>query len=111
MTASINLILNKEQIRNKTRRIAFEVVENNHDEDMLVIVGIAGPGYTFAERLVQELKRIVSFDPILVKLTLDKKAPLQSDILIDCETSIFENQSVILVDDVLHTGPYSGLQP
>ena len=40
----------------------------------------------------------------LVKVQLDKNAPLQSEITLDCNLQETENKVVIITDDVLNTG-------
>jgi pyrimidine operon attenuation protein / uracil phosphoribosyltransferase len=39
-----------------------------------------------------------------VKITLDKQAPEQSEIKLDCEIKELKKKNIILVDDVLNTG-------
>lgn len=46
-------ILDREAIRSKIKRIAFQVLENNYKEENLYIIGIEGGGAI----LGQEIKR------------------------------------------------------
>ena len=41
---------------------------------------------------------------MLVKLTLDKSAPQQSAVTLDCNIKDLQKKCIILVDDVLNTG-------
>ena len=41
MSAKRTLILNKEQILQKSKRIAYQILEDNFDESHIVLVGIA----------------------------------------------------------------------
>ena len=103
-TLEKDLILDKKQILQKIKRIAFEIFENNLSEKSLIIAGIDEGGYILARMLIRELEKISNLDLILVKSQLDKKGPLQGDVELDCDISKLKNKSIILVDDVLYTG-------
>ncbi|MGD1839501.1 MAG: phosphoribosyltransferase family protein [Thermonemataceae bacterium] len=102
MTSS--LILDKAQTLRKIKRMAFEVYENNAQEEEIIFIGIHEMGYLLAQRLQKEFNQIASIPSQLVKLTLDKQAPVQSDIQLDCTLTTLQNKAIILVDDVLNTG-------
>jgi pyrimidine operon attenuation protein/uracil phosphoribosyltransferase len=104
MPAESDLILNKTQILQKITRIAFEIYENNIHEKELIIAGIEEGGYKLAEMLIRELKKITPFKLSLVKVTLDKKGPLDSPVNMNCDPREAKDKVIILVDDVLHTG-------
>ena len=99
-----SLILDQFQIEQKTKRIAYEIYENNFKEQHLIVAGIYEQGYQFAKELLQELDKITPFELTLVKIILDKTAPLQSEISLDIPVASFANKCVVLVDDVLNTG-------
>ncbi|MGK6349728.1 phosphoribosyltransferase family protein [Parapedobacter sp. DT-150] len=97
------LILDQEQIKKKTIRIAYQLLEDNFEEKSLVLVGIADRGYVFAQRLKIVLEEISSLDIQLIKVSLDKTSST-----LDAQTDIpieqAKNKVVILVDDVLNSG-------
>src|SRR5690606_7818638 len=96
-------ILNSEQIKQKTTRIAYQILEDSIDEPELVFAGIADRGYVFATRIIKELSKISSQNISLIKITVDKDSTsLKSET--DKETSIAKGKVVILVDDVLNSG-------
>lgn len=99
-----NQILSKKQVLQKVKRIAFEIYEQNADEESIVIAGIQDMGYTFASMLVDTLKEISPIQPQLVEVTLDKLTPLQGDVKLEVEEEALKQKVVILVDDVLNTG-------
>jgi pyrimidine operon attenuation protein / uracil phosphoribosyltransferase len=103
-TKSENLILDPKQIRQKIRRIAYQIYENNLEEKEIVLAGVRDNGLIIARLLADELHRISPLLIRLVSIRLDKFAPLQSEIALDCETEVLENKAIILVDDVMHTG-------
>src|ERR1700743_1980536 len=97
------LILNQHQIEQKIDRIAYQLLEDNYDEDEIIIAGILPRGNYLAERLKAILDKIAPFKSTLMNIELDKlstslKAKTDTDI------QICHNKAVILVDDVLNSG-------
>lgn len=98
------LILDTAQVAQKIKRMAFEIYENNFKEKSVVLAGIEGQGYVFAQLLGKELGSISEIEPVIVKVSVDKQAPQQSEISIDIDDKSLKRKCVILVDDVLNTG-------
>ncbi|MEQ8362619.1 MAG: phosphoribosyltransferase family protein [Cyclobacteriaceae bacterium] len=99
-----SLVLTKSEVEQKIRRIAFEIYEDNFKEKNIVLAGIDGQGYTFAKLISEELESISPIVVKIVKVTLDKLAPQQSEVKVDCEEKEFRKKCIIVVDDVLNTG-------
>jgi len=103
MNVTNNVILNHDEINHKIRRIAFQIYESNVNETEVILAGIDSNGYIFAKKLKKVLEKISDINPILCKVTIDKKSPGQP-----IKTSItpddYENKSLVLVDDVLNSG-------
>jgi pyrimidine operon attenuation protein/uracil phosphoribosyltransferase len=99
-----NQLLNKTQTLQKIRRIAYQVYEQNFEESSIIIAGINGEGYTFAEILVHELRQISEIDVHIARVSFDKKAIEQPEINIESEVDTFRNKNIVLCDDVLNTG-------
>lgn len=96
-------ILNHQQIQQKLDRIAYQVLEDNFDEQELIIAGILPRGNFLAARLKRILDTIAPFKITLINLDVEK----QSSKLIakaDTDLQICEGKVVILVDDVLNSG-------
>jgi pyrimidine operon attenuation protein / uracil phosphoribosyltransferase len=104
MTADKTLVLDEDQVNQKIRRMAFEIYENNFKENSIVLAGIDGQGYVFAQLLSKELTRISPIRPLVVKVSLDKLSPFQSQVELDCELKEIKKKCVVLIDDVLNTG-------
>jgi pyrimidine operon attenuation protein / uracil phosphoribosyltransferase len=104
MVGEKNLILDASQVKQKIRRMAYEMYEHNFKEKSIVIAGIAGQGYVLAQHLAKELESISPLKAKLVKVTLDKSAPQQTEVELDCDLKILQKKCIILVDDVLNTG-------
>ena len=103
MTDTKNIILTPQQIAQKTRRIAFQILESNSNEKEVIIVGIVGNGYIFAERLVADLNKISEIKTTICKVTINKKNPLDT-ITTSLSEEAYKNKSIVLVDDVLNSG-------
>lgn len=105
-------ILNNEDVKQKTTRIAYQIVEDNYDEKELFLVGIKPNGYTYAQQLKIEIERIDDIKVHLIGLTLDKQNPLGSEVKLETFVSL-NGKTVIVVDDVANTGKtiYYALKP
>jgi pyrimidine operon attenuation protein/uracil phosphoribosyltransferase len=103
MTAKNNVILNHDEINHKIRRIAFQIYEANVDEKEVVLAGIDKNGYVFAKKLKTVLQKISDINPVLCRVSIDKKNP-QSEIKTSISAEAYKNKSLVLVDDVLNSG-------
>src|SRR5688572_10552305 len=104
MIAERSLILDAAQVKQKIRRMAYEIYEHNFKEKNIIMAGIEGQGYVLAKLLVKEVESISPVKATLVKVSLDKSAPQQSEVVLDCEIKSLKKKCIILVDDVLNTG-------
>ncbi|MDG1761220.1 MAG: phosphoribosyltransferase family protein [Flavobacteriaceae bacterium] len=98
-----NLILNHQQIEHKIRRIAFQVLESNIQENEIILAGIASNGYVLAEKIGTALSNICDAKVSLCKVHIDKSNPFDS-ITTSLDVKDYTNKSLVLIDDVLHTG-------
>jgi len=104
MVADKTLILDTRQVKQKIKRMAYEIFEHNFKEKGVVMAGIEGQGYILAKLLAKEVENISPLEIRLVKISLDKVAPQQSEIKLDCDLKELKKKCIILVDDVLNTG-------
>ncbi len=104
MTSERSLILDAAQVKQKIRRMAYEMYEHNFKEKNIVLAGIEGQGFVLAKLLGKELESISPLKATLVKVTLDKLAPQQSEVTLDCDLKTLRKKCIIIVDDVLNTG-------
>lgn len=104
MSTKRTLILNKEQILQKSKRIAYQILEDNFDESHIVLVGVADRGYVFAQRLKNILEDIAEDKTIeLIKVSINKiKRSLEATTDLPVDTAA--NKAVVVVDDVLNSG-------
>ena len=103
MTIENNLILDNVKIKQKIKRIAYQIYESNSNEDEVIIAGIVGNGYILAEKIVNELKAISSINAIICKVNINKKKPLDI-VTTSLDIKDYKNKSLVLVDDVLNSG-------
>ena len=102
MSEKRTLILNAEDIAQKAKRIAYEIVEQNYDEKEIVLIGLKPGGLELAKRLHQNLKAITKIKVSLLEITIDKKVPNKLEETLDGKA--VNKKPVILVDDVANTG-------
>jgi len=98
-----SIILTNEQVQNKTRRIAYQIYESNSNEKEIIIAGINGNGFIFAQNLAKILTEISEIKVVLCEVKIDKKNP-RNQITTDIPSTSYKSKSVVLVDDVLNSG-------
>ncbi len=103
MTKENNIILDTIQIDQKIKRIAYQIYESNSDEKEVVIAGITGNGYIFAEKLVKVLSEISELKLTICLVNINKKKSLDIVTTTLAEDD-YKNKSLVLVDDVLSSG-------
>ena len=104
MVLEKTLILDARQIKQKIKRMAFELFENHYKEKSIVLAGIDGQGYSLAKLITKELESISPIRVVLVKVSLQKEQPQANPTKLDVNEKEFKKKSIILVDDVLNTG-------
>ena len=96
-------ILNHADIEHKIRRIAYQIYETHLNEEEIVLAGINGDGYVFAEKLAVALAGISPLKVVLCQIIMDKKNPLIGT-TISIPAEQYTDKAVIVVDDVLNSG-------
>lgn len=103
MTNTKNIILNTLAVSQKTRRIAYQILESNSNEKEVIIVGIVGNGLLFAKEIVRDLNQISDVKTTLCEIVINKKNPLDT-VSTTLSKEDYKNKSIVLVDDVLNSG-------
>jgi len=103
MTTESNILLNTVQVNQKIKRIAYQIYESNSNEKEVIIAGIVGNGFIFAEKLVTTLKEISTLKATICQVNINKKKPLDP-VTTSLEVNDYKNKSLVLVDDVLNSG-------
>ena len=96
-------ILTAEQAKLSLQRIAYQIHEDNINEKRIFIAGVMSNGSHVAKSIAKILRSISNIEVIDCEIQIDKKNP-RKKIKTSIDASVYENQSVVIVDDVLHTG-------
>src|ERR1043166_7445304 len=104
MALKRTVVLNARQIEQKINRIAYEIYENNYEEKEIIVAGISGSGYAFAQRLEKVLRSISGMKTSLVEIQVNKKDPLDGKKGSKLTSKTIEGKVIMLSDDVLNSG-------
>jgi pyrimidine operon attenuation protein/uracil phosphoribosyltransferase len=96
-----NYILDEGTVARKLQRIAYEIIENNLDEQEIILAGVKENGSAIARNIQQLLQNISPIKTELIEISLDKKAP--GEIVLSKKMD-FTNKVIVVVDDVANSG-------
>ncbi len=101
-------IMDENAVRRALTRIAFEIIEKNHDVSTIVLAGIRTRGEFLAQRIAAKIGEVEGRIPPVMPLDIsslrddippgNRHAPQPQDV------PEIAGHTVILVDDVLYTG-------
>src|SRR5687768_8613221 len=94
-------ILNQAVAEQKMRRMALEIIENNHDEKELILVGIRESGSVVARNIQRMIAEISPVKTELITVSLDKRQPKE---IVLSQPINFNNKVIIIIDDVANSG-------
>ena len=97
-------ILDEKAINQKVNRLAWQIYEDNTQENEIIIVGVSGRGEILASKLSEVINHICLIKTKLGTIYLDKDNPLKSEVTTNLSESDFTNKVIVLVDDVLNSG-------
>lgn len=99
-------ILTDQQIRQKIRRIAIEILERNFSEPEIILAGLNNNGTGFARLLMDELmpRAPQHIKVSLTRIRLNPANPVEYEPVIEMPAESLRGKTVILVDDVANTG-------
>lgn len=97
-------ILDQQQIRQKIKRLAIEILENNYEEPELILAGINKTGMGFARMILEELQKITAIRLTLTRIRLNPAAPLSQEIVIEMPVEDLNGKTILIIDDVANTG-------
>jgi pyrimidine operon attenuation protein/uracil phosphoribosyltransferase len=103
MKTENNIILTNTQINHKIRRIALQILESNIDESQIILAGISKNGFLIAEKLKQAITDYSDIEVTLCEVFVNKKE-LLNKVTVSINLNEYTNKSVVLIDDVLHSG-------
>lgn len=94
-------ILDDQTVNMKLQRIAFEIIEDNLDENAVILVGVKDNGSVIARTMKKILQEVGTLSVELVELTIDKIQPKEVELSQNID---YNNKVIILVDDVANSG-------
>ena len=97
-------LLDERQIKQKIKRLAIQILENNFGEDEIILAGINNNGMGFAKMIHKHLKKLSDTNFTLTRIKLSPANPLQNDVEIGLPLEKLENKVIIIIDDVANTG-------
>mgnify|MGYP000335306346 CR=1 FL=1 len=101
-----DIILAHKQITHTIKRMAYQVYEDNISEQELIVAGVRGEGFILAQLIADELEKISDLNIQLLAVEIDKKNPIEKDIVLNPKRSAEDlyQKSVVVIDDVLNSG-------
>ena len=97
-------ILNDRQVRQKIKRLATEILENNFEEPVIILAGINKNGMAFALLLMEELRLLTKIPVVLTRIRLNPANPVGEPVKLEMDAEELKDKSIIVVDDVANTG-------
>ena len=97
-------ILDERQIKQKIKRLAIQILENNIDEPEIILAGINNNGMGFAKMIYKHLSKLSEAKITLTSIRLSPANPLESEVLIDMPLDDIKQKTIIIIDDVANTG-------
>ena len=97
-------ILDHRQIKQKIKRLAYQIHENNYSQKEITLAGINNNGMVFARMIKDELQNISSSTLTLTQLQINPANPISEEITIERPVKELKKGVVIIVDDVANTG-------
>lgn len=97
-------MLQAEASRRKIRRIAYQIWESNFEEQEILLAGVKNRGLELAELLAAELRSISSLKVMVTFIRINKDNPVHDEITTGVDPADWQGKTVVVVDDVAHTG-------
>ncbi|MBK8955702.1 MAG: phosphoribosyltransferase [Saprospiraceae bacterium] len=98
------IILEKQQIQQKIKRMAMEIYERHSNDKEIVMIGIHAKGALLADEICKELKKLSPLICTQASLHLNKLKPTTEPITLSVNISVLKNKPLIVVDDVANSG-------
>ncbi len=97
-------ILSEVQIKQKTKRLAIQILEHNYGESDIYLLGINNNGFNFAKNLGMYMKRNSEVGIHYVNLRINPAEPIENEVELDIEVKKLQGKVLVIVDDVANTG-------
>ena len=97
-------ILSSREIKQKTERLAHQLIENTFEEPKVFIGGIQGNGIILANSLAEIMRKHTESEITVFSIKVNKSEPWSEKITLSSPQKEMEGAYIILVDDVFNSG-------
>lgn len=97
-------LLDEQQIKQKIKRLSYEILERNFGEKEIILAGINKNGTGFAKMILKHLAKLSETKITLTTIKLSPADPLSSEVEINLASKDLEDKVIIIIDDVANTG-------
>ncbi len=99
-----NIILDSIDINNKIRRISFEILEKNFDENEIFLVGVLPNGKYLSNKISEFLSQFSKIKLNLHFIEIEKKSRSIDKIIPSLNSEMINNKVIVIIDDVMNSG-------
>ena len=99
-----NIILDSIDINNKIRRISFEILEKNFDENEIFLVGVLPNGKYLSNKISEFLTQFSKIKLNLHFIEIEKKSRSVDKIIPSLNSKMLNNKVIVIIDDVMNSG-------
>ena len=98
------IILNSEDIINKIKRISFEIIEKNINENEIYLVGLMPNGKYLSENISKYISENSNINVKVIFIKMDKKNYTLKEITSEIDLKDLHKKIIVFVDDVMNSG-------
>ena len=98
------IILNSEDIINKIKRISFEIIEKNINENEIYLVGLMPNGKYLSENISKYISENSNINVNLIFIKMDNKNVTLKEITSEIDLKDLNKKIIVFVDDVMNSG-------
>ena len=98
------IILNSEDIINKIKRISFEIIEKNINENEIYLVGLMPNGKYLSENISKYISENSNINVNVIFIKMEKKNCTLKEITSEIDLKDLNKKIIVFVDDVMNSG-------
>ena len=98
------IILNSEDIINKIKRISFEIIEKNINENEIYLVGLMPNGKYLSENISKYISENSNINVNLIFIKMENKNVTLKEITSEIDLKDLNKKIIVFVDDVMNSG-------
>ena len=98
------IVLDSIDINNKIKRISFEILEKNFNENEIFLVGILPNGKYLSNKISEFLSQFSKIKLNLHFIEIEKKSRSIDRIIASLNSEMVNNKVIVIIDDVMNSG-------